>query len=681
MEKRQLDFNAPLLSVRRYSSPSKSSELVKRKVTEKPLPSRQHSLPMNRSDLDHEQVTKPAAVPFHWEQIPGRPKSEVESQVPTPEEPSNTPRLPPGRLSDAIRRSSGEIPKLPPGRLSGPLRYSSGERCNDQNLYRAHVEAFSFSDHAILLERLNESLKCKDESDSESGDDAYSDALETLSPTESCSMNYSVSGVSGCHSSDVRPSGTFCVDEQTRDFMMNRFLPAAKAVVLETPQYAVKKSPVIDEPPKQVKKVVSGEIKPSLKQYSSDALPYYSRYIDNAESEDEDQEYSIPVKKSGKAWRILPRFCVKNSLCLLNPLPAMKSRTRAPTPPKADLRRLTRNAHSGPLDKNACHVPYKKKFHSGLLSRDLPALENKLTDDTNRSVNIRDSHSSGVSPLRRHRSGSISPYRNESPRSPFREGVGFLGVPKQVANYNADKIASSRKLFKALQDVSRNQISERGSGPTGDVVEKTLYVDYVKKTDLPISKSSCTKVDDELVNSCGERLKVLAGSKQMEDNYGLKSGQHASCLNTSEEEKSPSPKSRLTEKVVSSAEKVQESRNLECNEVAFDVKFGTKEERNVRSDSRRQSDPPFKSPLPPPLPKSPSESWLWRTLPSISLGNPFGHLRERNHPHSKKQGQKGSATDTKWETIVKTSNIRTDHVRYSEELIPHASRRQSKHSK
>ncbi|KAK4440056.1 hypothetical protein Salat_0340500 [Sesamum alatum] len=675
MEKRQLDFNAPLLSVRRYSSPSKSSELVKRKVTEKPVPSRQQSLPTNKSDLEHEQVTRPVAVPFHWEQIPGRPKSEVESQVHTPEEPSNTPRLPPARVSDAIRRSSGEIPKLPPGRLSGPLRYSSGERCNDQNLYRPQVEAFSFNDHAILLERLNESLKCKDESDSESGDDAYSDALETLSPTESGSMNYSVSGLSDCHSSDVKPSGTFCIDKQTRDLMMNRFLPAAKAVVLETPQYAVKKSPVIDEPPKQVKKVVSGEIKPSLKQYSSDALPYYSRYIDNAESEDEDQEYSVPVKKSGKAWRILPRFCVKNSLCLLNPLPAMKSRSRAPTPPKADVRRLTRNAHSGPLDKqNACRVPYKKKFHSGLLSRDLPALENKLTDDISQFVNTRDSHSSGVSPLRRYRSGSISPYRNESPKSPFREGVGFLGVPKQVANYNADKIATSRKLFKALQDVSRNQINERGSGPTVDVVEKTLYVDYVKKTDLPISKSSCTKADDGLVKSSGERLKVLAGSRQMEDNYALKPDQDASCLNTTEEEKRPSPKSGLTEKV-------HESKNLECNEVAFDVKFGTKEERNVGSDSRRQSDPPFKSPLPPPLPKSPSESWLWRTLPSISLGNPFGHSREKNHLHSKKQGQKGSATDTKWETIVKTSNIRPDHVRYSEELIPHASRRQSKHGK
>lgn len=351
MEKRQLDFNAPLLSTRRFQSPSNSSELVKRKVVEKPIPSRQQSLPLNKSDWEYGEVTKPAAVPFHWEQIPGRPKGETESHSHTPEEPSSTPRLPPGRVSDAIRRNSGEISKLPPGRVSGPSRYCSGERSNDQNIYWPQVEAFSFSDHASLLEKLNESLNCKDESDSESGDDAYSDALDTLSLTESWSFNYSVSGISGYQSSGVKPSGTFCIDTQTRDFMMNRFLPAAKAVVLETPEYLVKKPSVLNEQPKQVKKAVSGEIKPSLRQYRSDALPYYSQYIDNVESEDDDQECSVPVKKSGKAWGILPRFCVKNSLCLLNPLPAMKSKTRTRSPSTREVRKLTRNAHSGPLDK------------------------------------------------------------------------------------------------------------------------------------------------------------------------------------------------------------------------------------------------------------------------------------------------------------------------------------------
>lgn len=325
---------------------------------------------------------------------------------------------------------------------------------------------------------------------------------------------------------------------------------------------------------------------------------------------------------------------------------------------------------------------HKKKFHSGLLSRDLPGIDNKLTNDSNQFLNSSDSYKSGVSPLRRFRSGNISPYRNESPKSPFREGVGFLGVPnKEVDNFNANKIASSRKLFKALQDVSRNQINERGSGPTADPVEKTVYIDYVKKKELPNSKSPCTK-SEEVVHFSGERSKVFTDNKRVGDNYAVKFDPDNSSL---EEGKKLSPKFGSTDKVLPSTYasklgyvadgmediKLNQSldQELECPEVPCDAKFVMKEEEKLESDNRREIDPPSKSPLPPPLPKSPSESWLWRTLPSIPLGNPFAHSRRNNHLHSKKQGQKGSATNTKWETIVKTSNIRHDHVRYSEVLF------------
>ncbi|KAL1560336.1 hypothetical protein AAHA92_10555 [Salvia divinorum] len=635
MEKRQLDFNAPLMSARRYSSPSKSSDLAKWKAVERPLPSRQQSLQPMKSNWKCEEVTmtKPASVPFHWEQIPGRPKGEVESHSHTPEG-SNTPRLPPARVSDAIRRSSGEIPKLPPGRLSGPLRYCSG----DQSIYRSNVEAFSFTDHASLLERLNDSLNCKDDSDSESGDDTYSDALDTLSLTESWSFNYSVSGISGYLSSGVKPSGTFSVDTQTRDFMMNRFLPAAKAAILETPEYAVKKAAPVEEKPQ---KPVSREMKPSLRQYSSDALPYYAQYINNVESEDEDQEsVAPPSKKSGKAWGILPRFCVKNSLCLLNPLPSLKSKpkSRAPSPSTREVKRFTRNAHSGPLDKNACQVVQKKKFHSGLLSRDLPGIDKF----SNQFANSSDSHrSAGVSPMGRQRSGNISPYRNESPKSPFREGSGFLGVPKEAETFNA-KIASSRKMFKALQDVSRNQIS------AADPVEKTVYVDYVKKKEPPTTKAQ-----------------VLDAPK----------------ANTMREGKSRTPKSipsAYSPKLGCAADdlKPMQSHNQESrNEAPCEAKFVVKDEEKLEPDNgTKEIDPPMKSSLPPPLPKLPSESWLWRTLPSITLGNPFANSRRGSPLHPKKlQGQNTAATNTKWETIVKTSNSRHDHVRYSEELVHRAS--------
>ncbi|CAA0817761.1 Unknown protein [Striga hermonthica] len=404
-------------------------------------------------------------------------------------------------------------------------------------------------------------------------EDTYSDAINALSLNESCS----VSGVSGSHGTGVRPSGTFSVDKQTRDFMMSRFLPAAKAVVvLETPQYVAKKPSVVGRKDEEIVKVkknfVSGEItRPLVRKYgSAEVLPYYGRYgFDNEESEDDEDEKigRVPVKKPGKKWGIIPRICsVKSSMCLLNPLPAMKSKSRPPTPTAGEERRLRRNAVSGPLDKNGRQLtpPPRKKYHSGQISRDLRGPHD--TNITNKS-SIHDSSypllTSRDSPLRRYRSGSVSPYRNESPRSAFREASGFLGVPKEID----PKIASSRKMFNALRDVSRNH-----------AVEKTVYVDSVRKV---VEKRSGSKYTD-------------------------------------------------------------------YDEVKKDVK---------------------KSLLRPPLPKSPSESWLWRTLPS------FGQSRRNS---GELNGSSGG-DDAKWENIVKSSNIRHDHhACYSEELIPHVSYKQSK---
>lgn len=282
--------------------------------------------------------------------------------------------------------------------------------------------------------------------------------------------------------------------------------------------------------------------------------------------------------------------------------------------------------------QNACQVVPKKKFYSGLLSRDMPGIDSKLSDESSQFLNSIGSHrSAGVSPSRR--SGNISPYRNESPKSPFREGVGFLGVPKETEQFNA-KIASSRKLFRALQDVSRNQIN--ATPAAAYPVEKTVYVDYVKNRDSPTTKKpSPTKFDE------GKRA---------------------------------SPKFRPIEKILprtystDALEDVKKNQRLyrgSRNIVPCEAKLAVKEEERIEADNGREMDPPAKSPLPPPLPKSPSESWLWRTLPSI---NPFTNSRGSSPIHPKKMGQKqnASATNTKWETIVKTSNLRQDHVRYSE---------------
>lgn len=785
MAKKQLDFNAPLLSVRRFSSPTPSSEGVNKDSTGKSTPNRQNSLPVCKSDCELGEVTKPAAVPFHWEKIPGRPKGEKEGPIRPPEEPSNTPRLPPGRVSGVIRYNSGESPKLLSGRVSGFPRYNSGERSNDPNINRTQIEAFPFNDHASLIEKLHESLNSRDDSDTESGDDAYSDALDKLSLTESWSLNYSVSGLSGYQGSGVKPSGTFSVDVRTKDFMMSRFLPAAKAVVLETPQYVGKKQTAVIEHPKPVKKVVSGERKPLLEQYGSNIMSHYIQYTENVESEDGDSESTVPVKKSGKIWGILPRFCVKNSLRLLNPLPGMKSKNHAPTSPAGDVRRLTRNGYSGPLDKNVYHAIYKKKSHSGVLSRDLLEIGNKVWSDSNQFSYSSNSFKPRVSSLRQCRSGPISPYRNGAPKSPFHEGARFLGVPKEIENHNVNEIASSRKMCKPMRDVSRNQIHKQGSGSPGVAAEKTLYVDGPTNTDCskdekivdfscknlksmdecrqteeteavksfdqdisslnvsegrkslvpklskshPISpyrneaskpyfhgrnankiassrklckalqdvsrnhkqrKVSCspgdavektlyidavTKKDSSKENKIfdfsDKNLKSSNDSRQTEENGPVKSSDmDASSLDILVEGKSRSPKlSGITDMVLPNLSFNQECALVYCSKVHSDANSGVNNKQNIEQDNQRDFDSPsLMSPLPPPLPKSPSESWLWRTLPSISLPNPFSHSSQY---HPKKQAQKGIANDNTWETIVKTSNSRHDQVRCSEELIPH----------
>lgn len=55
--------------------------------------------------------------------------------------------------------------------------------------------------------------------------------------------------------------------------------------------------------------------------------------------------------------------------------------------------------------------------------------------------------------------------------------------------------------------------------------------------------------------------------------------------------------------------------------------------------------------------KSPSQSWLHRTLPSVLSGSPFT---------PKKQSPRLSSYESKWETIVRSSNSHHDRVRYSE---------------
>ncbi|XP_048610245.1 uncharacterized protein LOC111213747 isoform X2 [Brassica napus] len=180
MEEKQLDFNRPLLSVRRPTQASepeikpRSSDPVTNKV---PPPS---SPPVYKSDIKSGPVRNPGTVPFQWEHQPGKPKDETKPGLQSFVEPRYVPKLPPGRGRE------GQVSSV-----------------------RKPETRF---------------------------EDTYLDAADTLSRSES--FFYNCSNVSGHGGTVVEPFGTLSSDRQTQDLMMGRFLPAAKALTSEIPPKA-----------------------------------------------------------------------------------------------------------------------------------------------------------------------------------------------------------------------------------------------------------------------------------------------------------------------------------------------------------------------------------------------------------------------------------------------------------
>lgn len=302
MDEWKLNIDAPLMSVRRTSGTSPSLTEAKRKILEKP-----QALPQYKSDTTLDQVTEPVAVPFNWEHIPGRPKGCDGSEPQPPKQASitPTPTLPPGKSTIVVKKQPLEkephvANSFRSARISNSL---SGEiDCDKGHKY--------------------EKIKKVEEND-DYDDDVYSDALETLSPTEPLSMNCSVSGVSGLDNLNANMCGTSSTDKHAHDFMMNQFLTAAKAMTIRPPQYAsARKQPILAEQPREFIKLVPEQKKSFVNRHITDIVPYTGQYEEEEEeSDDEANDYS---NNSAKGCGLFPRLCVRNSLCLLNPVPGTK---------------------------------------------------------------------------------------------------------------------------------------------------------------------------------------------------------------------------------------------------------------------------------------------------------------------------------------------------------------------
>nr|BAH20020.1 AT2G30990 [Arabidopsis thaliana] len=287
MEEKQLDFNRPLISIRRPTQTSESESKTRSfdSVTNMIPP----SPPVYKSDIKSGPVRNPGTVPFQWEHKPGKPKDERKPVLQSFVEPHFVPKLPPGRERVV------ELGRKPE---------STG--ANHQ------TKTVSSSDKYLVEDAKSNSSRYDDDDDDSDG--TYLDATDTLSRTESFFFNCSaVSGASGLDGSGilVEPFGTLSTDRQTQDLMMGRFLPAAKALTSESPPHLARKPPKPEEPVKQLMK---------KKQNKVEQNPYRFRHSPDQEEEDG----NISSMMASGVCGLLPQLCLRSSLGLLNPVPSVR---------------------------------------------------------------------------------------------------------------------------------------------------------------------------------------------------------------------------------------------------------------------------------------------------------------------------------------------------------------------
>ncbi|XP_059663256.1 uncharacterized protein LOC132308962 [Cornus florida] len=681
MEDKQLDLNQPFLSVRRFSSTVSAVKGYKRR-TDNSLPSLP-PLPSYKSELKSGPVRNAGAVPFRWEQTPGRPKDEGKRQIQALEQPPTAPKLPPGRILKVKQQAPDKVAEDPSviSRKAGKVPcISKSVSSIDENLTK-----FQSSKDAVKEES----------SDSGDGDEAYLDALDTLSRTESFFLNCSLSGLSGLYDPDVEPSGTFSADPQTRDFMMGRFLPAAKAMASEVPQYASRKQPVVWEQPRQVKKVLAEEKRPPTYRYRPNILPNYDKDNKEEESDDED-DYDETRNVTARVCGLLPRFCLKSSFCLLNPVPGMSVRTRVPMSPASRMQaRSSSTGSCSETDNEHSQVgTYEQRSIGGprtaVLREDK---KNMMKSESNQITYPSNSQKlEGSSLYRRLQGSGISPYQSELPQLPFYEERGFLGIPEEAKSAGINGFNSHKKSPTSFRELLADQSTEWEIGAASPLVEKTVYVDSVHKVESPNPNSFSSGMKG-LAKSRENDLEIIANIRETEETPSVDSSlKDIDKLNIVDEEAILQPKIL---KLADSGPLSFPDKEVEALEM--DVAKGFKHDKDVlhwesvtsansklphnrNLDFEDEQCPKVENVensygsysefhLPPPLPKSPSESWLHRTLPSMSSKNPSSRSRLGAGINPRNQAAKTSTVDPKWETIVRTTKVQHRNLQFSEELI------------
>ncbi|CAM8908852.1 unnamed protein product [Rhodiola kirilowii] len=369
-------------------------------------------------------------------------------------------------------------------------------------------------------------------------------------------------------------------------------------------------------PPKQfepylVKKFSNAKKRPQLKQYKSSIGPHVSLDLVDNQSKSDDESRDSPSDVSIRTHGFLPRICLKNSLAIVSYFKDTKSRNRCPGVPRNEVRKLTKS----PSTQLATPTQVIDKHVQEALQRRIlvrKAEQQKLVE-ANRDkqidefINAIASHKDNKITHGNSVPGNISLYWKQRHPCPFREGAGFLGIPKEAEKSKAND-----------SGLNLNNGTSRKFHDVSPPVEKALYADLVnpvKESDFDqdevvkrevqhVELSKKKTIGPEFVPHVMQRLKEFSFSKH-EATHSFVVRDH-----------------KVTDPGMNrkpdSFEKVSAEERLEVAKEQYAIDHAETDFALVAS------------PRPPPLPKLPSESWLWRTLPSVTSKNGFSGLKKQS---------------------------------------------------
>ncbi|XP_074592582.1 uncharacterized protein LOC141848450 [Curcuma longa] len=696
MEDKQIDLEAPLLSVRRFSAGSAASPTEEGEG--RPPPLRRVSLPFYKSDLKSGPVRVPGVVPFVWEQTPGLPKTGVGSAANGDGKMMKAPKPPPGRIihngkcgntlrgdvapvlmvGSSVRTrkavtfapdpgpaKSYESPEVVPkivaeekvewtekeekaetaNRIEVPRKAEIMEKIDGEEKVKNEERIEKTEKVEKKLERLPVSVAETRNEDDDEEDDAFSDARDTLSRSESFFMNCSVSGISG-NPNAAKLSSSFPKDPEARDFMIARFLPAAQAMATDSPHYTLKKAAA---PPREGTKLLerAAVTDPARKpapiplQKSYTYLEQYAKELEEEDSYDEDDEdnYDDAGHFPSKGCGLLPKFC------LLNPIPGVKVRgERLPLPRGKTGSFQNKNAYPVSLarvEELSWEAVYRKK-----LGQEYSPLTEVISKSRSESDSLTADCSSAFA---NSAIGGTTPDKNDGHPLGVHERNDSVGILSRESNCSKiDNFEVSDQSIDSYRKI--NHISGMGSESMSLSLDKTLHVD-------PENRPGSSESKDSSFNTVNDTRSMMSSCEISIDSWSRES-----IFAGANEKKVLQPEvSKVSEPISSfSLERLNNGNmNVDSNKNCVN----DSEPLHLKSNTN-----PLLSLLPPPLPTSPSESWLSRTLPSISSKNSSPQSLLGIQLQNRKQTVKKSSNDMKQETKIKPSKPRHRQIRFAEVL-------------